>query len=126
MLFRCLICFNKKASLLSVEEVIYTITEKIPAIIEKIITESFKGEAVVKSIPINPKTEPKSVNFSCSKHMEIKLNGIPELKIEPGQHSSVRTMEHYEKHLETKLETIGEWDKSSLAGVNRLGPFKQD
>ena len=35
-------------------------------------------------------------------------------------------MEHDEKHLETILETIGEWDKSRLAGVKKLGPFKQD
>ena len=53
--------------------------------------------------------------------MEIKLNGIPELKLEPSQHFSVKRMEHDEKHLETIWETIGEWDKSSLAGVKRLG-----
>ena len=37
------------------------------------------------------------------------MNGISELKIEPGQHSTVKRMEHDEKHLETILETIGEW-----------------
>ena len=65
-------------------------------------------------MPINPNTEPISVNSSNSKNLEIKLNGIPELKVEPGQHSSVKRMEHDEKHLVTLLETIGEWDKSSL------------
>ena len=58
--------------------------------------------------------------------MEIKLNGIPELKTEPGQHPSIKRMEYYEKYLETVLETIDEWYKSSLAGVKKLGPFKQD
>ena len=72
-------------------------------------------------MPINPKTEPRSVNFSSSNNLENKLNGIPELKLEPGQHSSVERMEHDEKYLETILETIGEWHKSSL--VKRLGPF---
>ena len=76
-------------------------------------------------MPTNPKTEPRSGNSSSSKHLEIKLNGIPELKIKPGQHSPVKRMEH-EKHLETILETIGEWDMSSLAGVKRPGPFKQN
>ena len=126
LVFRCLIFFNKKASLPSVEEVKNTITEKVPAIIENAITESFKGDAVVKSMPTNPKTEPRSVNSSSSKNLEMKLNGIPELTIEPGQHSSVKRMEHGEKHLETILETIGDWDKSSLAGVKRLGAFKKE
>ena len=58
--------------------------------------------------------------------MEIKLNGIPGLKKEPGQHSSVKRIEHDEKHLETILETNVNWDRSSLAVVQRLGPFKQD
>ena len=77
-------------------------------------------------MPTNPKTEPTSVDSSSRKKMEIKLNGIPEFKIEPSQQFSVKGMEHDEKHLETILETFGEWDKSSLAGVKRLGPFKQD
>ena len=126
MLFRCLICFNKKTSLPSVEKVINTIKVKFPVIIEKAITESFKGEAVVKSMPTNPKTEPRSVNSSSSKNLEIKLNGIPELTIEPGQHSSVKRVELDEKHLGTILELIDELDKSSLACVKRLGPFEQD
>ena len=126
LLFRCLICLKKKASLPSVDEVINTITENIAAIIEKAIIESFKGDAVVKSMPTNPKTEPPSVNSSSSRNSEIKLNVIPELKTEPGQHSSVKRIEHDEKHLETILETIVEWDIKSLAGVRRFGPFKQD
>ena len=73
-------------------------------IIEKAITESIKGDAVVKSMPTNPKTEPRSVNSSSSKKLEIKLNGIPELTIEPGQHSSVKRVELDEKHLGTILE----------------------
>ena len=65
-------------------------------------------------MPINPKTEPKSVISSSSKNLEIKLNGIPKLEIEPDQHSSVKRIEQDEKHLKTILETIVEWDKSSL------------
>ena len=115
LLFHCLICFNKKASLPYVEEIINTITEKVPAIIEKAITEPFKGDAVVKSMPTNPKTEPISVNYPSSKNLEIKLDGILELTKEPGQHSWVKRMKHDKKHLETTLETFDEWDKSSLA-----------
>ena len=89
------------------KKVINTTTEKIPAIIEKAITESFNGDAVVKSMPTNPKIEPRSVTSSSSKNLEIKSNDIPELKLEPGQHSSVKRMEHDEKHMETKLKTIG-------------------
>ena len=103
LLFLCLICFNNKASLPSVEKIINIITGKI----EKAITESFKGDAVVKSMPINPKTEPSSVNSSSSKNLEIKINGIPELNREPSQNSSVKRIEHDEKHLESILETIG-------------------
>ena len=77
-------------------------------------------------MPTNPKTESKSVKSSSSKHLETNLNDIPDLTIEPGQHSSVKRMKHDEKHLETVLETIDEWDKSNLAGVTRHGPFKQD
>ena len=71
LLFRCLICFNGKASLPSVEEIINTITEKVPAIIEKAITESFKGDAVVKSMPTNPKTEPISVNSPSKENLQL-------------------------------------------------------
>ena len=53
--------------------------------------------------------------------MEIKLNGIPELKIQPSRQFSVKRMGHDEKYLETILETFGEWDESSLARVKRFG-----